>query len=105
MSKRLLMMVAVIEAIVVALSIAVVQMIDTSANTLSIVIAVFVLLLTAGVLRKSWGVFVGWLVQGYVIVISLQNIALFVLALIFGGIWWWAFRLGRHIDDKSRNRL
>lgn len=105
MSKRLLMMVAVIEAIVVALSIAVVQMIDTSANTLSIVLAVFLLLFTAGVQRMSWGVIAGWLVQGYVILISLQNTALFILALTFGAIWWWAFRLGRQIDEIGRNRL
>lgn len=105
MSRRLLMMVALIEAIVVSLSIAVVQMIDTSANMLSIVIAIILLLLTAGLLRMSWAVSAGWFVQGYVILISLQNIALFILALTFGAIWWWAFRLGRQIDEAGRNRL
>lgn len=99
------MMVVIIEAIVVALSIAVVQMIDTSANTLSIVTAVVLLLVTAGVLRMSWGVNFGWLVQGYVIVVSIQNFALLLLAALFTGIWWWANRLGRQIDEVGRNRL
>ena len=98
-------MVALIEAIVVALSIAVVQAIDTSANTLSIVIAVVLLIVTVGVLRMSWGVRVGWFVQGYVILVSMQNFALLLLALIFAGIWWWAHRLGRQIDEVGRNRL
>lgn len=99
--KRLLMTVAIIEAIVVALSIPVLQMSDTSTNLLSIVVAVFLLLLFPGFVRFEWGVLGGWFVQGYVIVVSLQNGALFVLAVIFGAIWVWAYTLGKQIDHHK----
>lgn len=94
------MMVALIEAIVVALSIAAIQSLDTSTSVVGIVLAVFALIVTAGALRSRWGVLFGWLTQGYVIVVSFQNFALFALALIFGAIWWWAYRLGKQIDNQ-----
>lgn len=100
--KRLLMTVAVIEAIVVALSLPVLRMVDPATNSLSILIAVFVLLLIPVVLRRTWGVSLGWLVQGFVLVVSTQNWALFSLALIFAAIWIWAFRLGKQIDNHPR---
>lgn len=100
--KRLLMTVAVIEAIVVALSLPVLQMSDPSANILSIAIAVFLLLLIPGILRFGWGVLAGWLVQGCVLVVSTQNWALFALAVIFGVIWLWAYSLGKQIDHHKR---
>lgn len=100
--KRLLMTVAIIEAIVVALSLPVLQMSDTSTNMLSIVVAVLLLLLIPGFVRFQWGVLVGWFIQGYVIVVSFQNWALFVLAVIFGAIWWWAYSLGKQIDKHKR---
>jgi hypothetical protein len=100
--KRLLMTVAIIEAIVVALSLPVLQMSDTSTNMLSIGVAVLMLLLIPGLVRFEWGVLGGWLIQGYVIVISFQNWALFVLAVIFGAIWVWAYFLGKQIDMNKR---
>jgi len=100
--KRLFMTVAIIEAIVVALSIPVLQMSDTSTNMLSITVAVFLLLLFPGLVRFEWGVLVGWLIQGYVILVSFQNWALFVLAVIFGAIWVWAYSLGKQIDMNKR---
>ena len=96
------MTVAIIEAIVVALSLPVLQMSDTSTNMLSIVVAVILLLLISGFVRFEWGVLGSWLIQGYVIVVSFQNLALFVLALIFGAIWWWAYSLGKQIDKHER---
>ena len=104
MSSRLLMMVMLIEAIVVALSIAVVQMIDTSANLPSILIAVALLIVVSALLKFPWGKTLGWITQGYVMIVSFQNWALFILAVTFFGIWWWAYRIGKQIETQAHQR-
>jgi hypothetical protein len=66
-------------------------------------IALIVALLFAGrLLRYSWGVWVGWLLQAALIALGIVLPVMYVIGIGFTGIWVYCFVKGRQIDISKR---
>jgi hypothetical protein len=59
------------------------------------------MLLTAGVLRYRWGIWLGWALQGALLLGALVLPALAIVALIFGGMWGYATIKGASLDTRN----
>lgn len=57
--------------------------------------------LTAGLLRTPIGVTLGWVVQVATLLCGFVVPAMFVIGVIFGGLWWMALVQGAKMDDLS----
>ena len=55
-------------------------------------------LLTAALVGRSWGLAVGWVVQVLVVASGLVLPAMFVLGLVFAGLYAWFLRLGARFE-------
>jgi hypothetical protein len=60
-----------------------------------------VMLLTAGVLRYRWGIILGWVLQVIVALGGFLVPALFLVAIIFGGMWAYATIKGASLDARN----
>ncbi|SFS05812.1 Protein of unknown function [Microbacterium sp. cf046] len=60
-----------------------------------------VMLLTGRVLRHRWGIVLGWVLQGIVALAGFLVPALFLVALIFGGMWGYATIKGASLDARN----
>ena len=59
------------------------------------------MLLTAGLLRHRWAIWLGWALQGILLLGGLVLPALVVVALIFGGMWAYATIKGASLDSRN----
>jgi hypothetical protein len=59
------------------------------------------MLLTARVLRHRWGIVLGWLLQVVVALGGFLVPALFLVAIIFGGMWAYATIKGASLDARN----
>lgn len=59
------------------------------------------MLLTGRVLRHRWGIVLGWVLQGVVALGGFLVPALFLVALIFGGMWAYATIKGASLDARN----
>jgi hypothetical protein len=59
------------------------------------------MLLTAGLLRHRWAIWLGWALQGVLLLGGLLLPALAVVALIFGGMWGYATIKGASLDSRN----
>jgi hypothetical protein len=105
MQRRLCSAILLLEAIVLGLSTPVlisVESVDT-ARALWIGLGLTgACLLTAGLLRRPWAYYLGWVIQVAAVLLGFQVTAMFALGLIFLALWVTAVRLGRMIDrDRS----
>jgi hypothetical protein len=67
--------------------------------------ALAVLLLAATrVMRYSWGVWIGWLLQLVILATGLVLAALYIAALFFIAMWVFCFVRGRQIDRQNQAR-
>lgn len=57
--------------------------------------------LVAGLLRRPWGVTAGWGVQIATLLCGFVVPVMFVIGLIFGGLWWVALVQGDRMDDLT----
>ena len=87
--KSLLAAVLVFEAVVVALAIPVAVLADGRGAPAAWALAALAVLLVlgAGVVRRRWGVAVGWALQVLVCLSGLLVPAMAVLGLVFLGVW------------------
>jgi hypothetical protein len=60
-----------------------------------------VMVLTGRVLRYRWGIVLGWVLQGIVALGGFLVPALFLVALIFGGMWAYATIKGASLDARN----
>ncbi len=58
-------------------------------------------LLVAGLLRRPWGVTLGWGVQVATLLCGFVVPVMFVIGVIFGGLWWVALVQGARMDDLT----
>jgi hypothetical protein len=66
-------------------------------------VALIVALLFAGrLLRYSWGVWVGWLLQAALIALGIVLPVMYFIGIGFTGIWVYCFVKGRQIDIAKR---
>ncbi|PWB96902.1 DUF4233 domain-containing protein [Salinibacterium hongtaonis] len=59
------------------------------------------LLLTSGMLRHEWALWVGWALQVALILLGFVHPALFVTGVIFVAIWTYCFVVGRRLDRRN----
>jgi Protein of unknown function (DUF4233) len=59
------------------------------------------MLLTGRVLRHRWGIVLGWVLQGVVALGGFLVPALFLVAVIFGGMWAYATIKGASLDARN----
>ncbi len=67
-------------------------------------ILIVVLVLAAGLLRYSWGVWLGWVLQGVLVATGILLPVMFFIAAGFVAIWVYCFVKGRQID-RHRSQL
>lgn len=60
-----------------------------------------VMILTARTLRHRWGIVLGWVLQGVVALGGFLVPSLFVVAVIFGGMWAYATIKGASLDARN----
>lgn len=60
-----------------------------------------VMILTAGILRHRWAIVLGWLLQAFVALGGFLVPSLFLVALIFGGMWAYATIKGASLDARN----
>jgi len=63
-------------------------------------IIIVALIATIGLLRHSWAYVLGWVLQVLILASGFLNPAMFVVGVIFGGMWWYAMVVGARIDRK-----
>jgi hypothetical protein len=66
-------------------------------KTIVLVGLAVVLVLTAGLLRRPWGIGLGSALQLAVLATSVLAHALIVVGLIFIGLWWWVLTMRRDL--------
>ena len=59
------------------------------------------LILACGVVRKSWGVAVGWILQLMLIAGGFWEPSMFVVGVLFAIAWWYALFAGAGIDREN----
>lgn len=57
-------------------------------------------LLVAGVVRRPGGLVAGWVLQLVIVAGGVVLPAMYVLGVLFAGIWWYMLRLGRRVDRE-----
>lgn len=61
-------------------------------------------ILTSGLLRRPFGVWLGWAVQLLTLATAVVLPAMAVVALIFGSLWWLCLSQGRKMDELTAQR-
>ncbi len=59
-------------------------------------------LVVAGMLRRTWGYAVGWVLQIAIVATGVLVPAMYVVGGIFLLLWWYGLRLGRRIERERR---
>lgn len=59
------------------------------------------LILACGVVRKPWGVAVGWILQLILIAGGFWEPSMFVVGVLFAVAWWYALFAGARIDREN----
>jgi hypothetical protein len=63
-------------------------------------IIIVALIATIGLLRHDWAYVLGWVLQLLILASGFLNPAMFVVGVIFGGMWWYAMVVGARIDRQ-----
>ena len=67
-------------------------------------VLLLLLVLTAGLLRYRWGVWLGWVLQAVLIATGILLPIMFLIGAGFAGLWVYCFIKGRDID-RQRSQL
>ena len=105
MRNRLAAMVLVFESITCGLAIPVAAMVSESSMAARLLTGMAVMcLLTAGLLRRSFGIALGWAVQICVVVVIVFVPAFAFVGIPFALLWWLSLRIGGRIDLEREQR-
>ena len=66
--------------------------------------AALLALVAAGLMRRPVGYLVGWLTQPVGILLGLLTPAMFVVGMLFAGLWVLSFVLGRRLEGQAAAR-
>ena len=58
------------------------------------------LIATIGLLRFRWAYVLGWVLQVLILASGFLNPAMFVVGVLFGGMWWYCMVAGSRIDRQ-----
>ncbi len=95
------------EAVVIALSVPVLIQVSGVAAGPALLAGLGLALLavvTAGLLRHRWAYWLGWAVQVGALAMGLWTAAMFVVAILFGGLYAVAIVLGGRIEELKARR-
>jgi hypothetical protein len=102
------------EAIVILLAIPVAVAVGDLEATVAVPVGLALALLAlvaAGGLGRGWGYRLGWAVQGFALILAVLapggtavRVSFALMALLFGGLWFLALRLGRQIEAAQAAR-
>lgn len=95
------------EAIVIGLSVPVliqVVGIDPATAVVAGLGLALLAVITAGLLRHRWAYALGWVVQVGALALGFWTWAMFVVGLLFGGLWAMAIVLGGRVDALKAER-
>lgn len=62
------------------------------------------MILACGVIRKTWGVAFGWILQLVLIASGFWEPSMFVVGVLFAVAWWYALYAGAKIDRENAAR-
>lgn len=71
--------------------------------TVSLVLAV-VAVLACAVVRKPWGIAVGWGIQVALVLAGFLEYTMILVGVAFGVAWWYAVVKGRQMDQENARR-
>ncbi|WP_415855983.1 DUF4233 domain-containing protein [Sinomonas sp. G460-2] len=60
-----------------------------------------VLVLACAVVRRPWGMAIGWLLQLVLIALGFVEPMMFVVGVLMGLAWWYAIRTGTRLDREN----
>ncbi|GAB4100233.1 DUF4233 domain-containing protein [Sinomonas halotolerans] len=60
--------------------------------------------LACAVLRRPWGMGLGWALQGVLIALGIFEPMMFVVGAVFALTWWYAVRTGMRLDRENAER-
>ena len=66
---------------------------------------VVVLLLDGRIVRYRWGIWIGWLLQAFLIGLGILLPVMYVVGAIFAAIWVYCFVTGRRLDRRNAAAL
>jgi len=66
---------------------------------------VVVLLLDGRIVRYRWGIWIGWLLQAFLIGLGILLPVMYVVGAIFAAIWVYCFITGRRLDRRNAAAL
>ncbi|MGY4720032.1 DUF4233 domain-containing protein [Naumannella cuiyingiana] len=105
--QSVLLSVLAFEVIVFGLSIFVIYQISQRPLWLAVLLggglALLALLAAATLRRGSFGYLLGWLVQLGAVALGFVNPAIWIMALVFGGLWVLGIVLGRRLEARARD--
>jgi uncharacterized membrane protein len=105
MQRRLCSAILLLQAVVLGLSTIVLTQSDSLSNAQAVWIGVglcLACLLVSGMLRARWAYALGWAIQVASLALGVYTSVMIVLGVIFGALWFTAYRLGATIDrDKA----
>ncbi len=105
MQRRLCAAILLLEAIAFGLSTPVLISVAGAGTAASLVIGLGLMLgclLVAGLLRFTWGYWIGWVLQVAAIAVGFAVPAMFALGAVFLALWATAYVLGRRIEAERR---
>jgi uncharacterized membrane protein len=105
MQRRLCSAILFLQAIVLGLTTPVLVQGDDVSTTQALVIGLglcVACILVAGMLRRSWAYYLGWVIQAGALALGFLTPVMIVLGVVFAVLWLTAVRLGGMIDrDKA----
>ncbi|WP_432244681.1 DUF4233 domain-containing protein [Arthrobacter sp. G.S.26] len=63
-----------------------------------------VMILACAVLRKPWGIGLGWVLQLVLILTGIFEPAMFLVGVLFALAWWYGIRTGTRLDREAAQR-
>jgi hypothetical protein len=105
MRRRLCSAILLLQAVVLGLSSIVLVQSDDLTNAQALWIGIGLCaacLLVSGLLRMEWAYWLGWAIQVASLALGVYTSVMIVLGVLFGALWFTAYRLGGIIDrDKA----
>lgn len=103
MRRRLGAMVLAFEAITALLAIPVAAQSEHRTGVTALAAIAILCVVAAGMLRRTFGIAVGWGMQGLYVVTSFALPAFAFVALPFAALWWYCMHIGTRIDRDREN--
>lgn len=103
--RNVLLAVLIFEVVVFGLSIPVMIFVSSVPGELAALAgggAALLALISAGLLRRTTGYYVGWVTQVLGVALGFLTAGMFIVGIMFAGLWVLTFVLGKRLDAQPR---